>query len=58
MRYTLNAKPPANGSFTYRVIKRADADQPDTHGDRSLIVTRARPVAGQQRPDRLPQFIG
>ena len=24
--YTLKAKPPATGSFTYRVVKRADAD--------------------------------
>jgi hypothetical protein len=24
--YTLRAKPPARGSFTYRVVKRADAD--------------------------------
>jgi hypothetical protein len=41
--YTLKAKPPATGSFTYRVVKRADADhtsatQFDADGDRSLTV--------------------
>jgi hypothetical protein len=38
--YTLRAKPPGQGTFSYRVVKRADTDhagdQPDADGDRSL----------------------
>ena len=34
--YTLKARPPGRGSFTYRVVKRADADHT---GATSLTLT-------------------
>ena len=38
--YTLKAKPPATGSFTYQVVKRADADHTSATSSTLTVTVR------------------